>query len=71
MDDALIAVIGKIDNVAILILLLACAGLSYLVHSLKRDYREDMGKMLDTINKNTEALNGLKNVLSASIGKPL
>lgn len=69
--EALVAVISKVDNVAILILLLACGGLAFLVHSLKRDYREDMGKMLDTITKNTEAINGLKNVLSASIGKPL
>lgn len=69
--EALVAVISKVDNVAILILLLACSGMAYLVHSMKRDYREDMSKMLDTINKNTEALNGLKNVLSASYGKPL
>lgn len=69
--EALVAAIAKVDNIAVLVLLLGCAGMGYLMVVWRREYREDLAKMLQTIDKNTEALNGLKNVLSARTGNAL
>lgn len=71
MEAILTAFIGKADNIAVIVLMLGCAGLGYLMVVWRREYREDLAKMLQTIDKNTEALNGLKNVLSARTGSAL
>lgn len=62
--------IGKLDPVT-LVLLLLVAGCAYYHVVWRREDREDRTKMLDAFNKNTDALNSIKNVISAAMGKPL
>ena len=56
-------VIAKIDNVAILILLVVNVGLFYM-------WREDRKAMVEALNKNTEALVSLRLIVAAITGKP-
>ena len=63
--------LGKISDPVILVLLALIAGLSYLHVVWRREERDDRNKMLDVLGKNTEALNGVRNVLSALTGKAL
>ena len=69
--DVLIAFISKVDNVAILVLVLALAGSGYLHLVWRREEREDRAKLLDLLQKTTEAINGLKTAISLMVGKPL
>jgi hypothetical protein len=69
--DALIPLLGKITDVGMLISVLGNVGLAYLHIVWRREEREDRKAMLETLNQNTAALNGVKNVLSAMTGKPL
>lgn len=67
--EALLAIIQKVDNIAILVLVGMVAGLSYLHIVWRREEREDRAKLLDLLRQNTDALNAIKNVLSALSGK--
>jgi hypothetical protein len=69
--DGLWQLLGKIDNVAVLVLALGCFGLGYLHVIWRREEREDRAKMLDVLGKVTDALSDLKNVISARTGQPL
>jgi len=69
--EVLLAFIGRADNVAILVLTLALSGCGYLHLVWRREDREDRQKLYATLEANTRALEGLRNVLSASLGKPL
>jgi len=67
--EALLAVLGKIDNQLILVLLLLCAGLSYLHVVWRKEEREDRQKMLDAFNNIVNALNQLRIAIAAMTGK--
>lgn len=67
--EALIPLLGKVDNVAVFVLLIVCGGLWYMVMVNRREEREDRQKMLETFNKIAEALNELKIAIAASTGK--
>ena len=54
--------IQKVDNVAILILLVVNVGLFYM-------WREDRKAMVEALNKNTEALTTLRLIVAAITGK--
>lgn len=54
--------IQKVDNVAILILLVVNVGLFYM-------WREDRKAMVDALSKNTEALVSLRIIVAAITGK--
>lgn len=69
--EALVAFISKVDNVAILVLVLALAGSGYLHLVWRREEREDRAKLLDLLQKTTDAINGLKMALSVMTGKIL
>lgn len=67
--DELIKLLGKVDNVAILVLCLMCIGLGYLHVVWRREEREDRQKMLETFGKIAEALNEVKIALAAQTGR--
>jgi hypothetical protein len=55
--------IQKVDNVAILVLLVVNVGLFYM-------WREDRKAMVAALEKNTEALVSLRIIVAAITGKP-
>ena len=60
---------SKTDNIAILILTSAL-GVSFYLHLIwRKEEREDRRALLNLLNENTAALNGLKQVLAAMTGK--
>lgn len=69
--EALLAVIAKTDNLVVLVLLLMCSALGYLHIVWRKEEREDRRNLMDTVAKNTDALNGIRIVLSAMTGKPI
>lgn len=71
MDAGFWQVLGQIKDLATLVLLLALMGLGYLHITMIRENRLDRQALMDLLLKNTDAMNGIKNVLSAMTGKPL
>lgn len=69
--DGIFGLLGKIDNVAVLVLSLGCLGLGYLHVVWRREEREDRTKMLEAFNKLVEALNDVKVAIAAATGKGL
>ena len=78
--EALLAVLGKIDNPLILVLILLCAGLSYLHVLWRKEEREDrqrmvevFGSLKDAINEmrvsHKDAINEMRVTLAAFLGK--
>ena len=67
--EALVAAITKIDNVAIIILVLMCAGLGYLHVVWRAEERADRQKMLDAFNSIVQALNDLRVSHAATLGE--
>jgi hypothetical protein len=67
----LTSVVSKADNLAVLVLLAVCGALIWLHVVWRREEREDRRALLELINKNTEALNGVRMALIAITGKPL
>ena len=67
--EALLAVLAKIDNQLILVLLLLCSGLAYLHVVWRKEEREDRQKMLDAFNSIVAALNELRVAIAAMTGK--
>lgn len=57
------SILGKTENIAIIVLLAGCAFLGFLYRSERSENRVDRNAMLDLIGKNTEALNGVKMAL--------
>jgi hypothetical protein len=64
------ALISKLDPIS-LILLIIVGACGYYHIVWRREDREDRQKILDAFNKNTDALSSIKNVISASTGRPL
>lgn len=71
MEQIILAVIGKVDNVTILVLLCLLAGCAYLHIVWRKEDREDRKVAFETIKENTEALNGVRNTMSALTGKEI
>lgn len=71
MEAIFLAVIGKVDNVTILVLLMLLSGCAYLHIVWRKEDREDRKAAFDTIKEITEAMNGVRNTLSALTGKEL
>ena len=62
------ALILKLDPTT-LVMMVMLSGCAYYHVIWRREDREDKGKLLDTLNRQIEASNGLRNVLSAITGK--
>ena len=67
----LFQLLGKIDNVAILVLSLGCFGLGYLHVVWRREERADRQAMMEMVSKLTDALHDVKIAIAAMTGKPL
>ena len=67
--EALVAAIGKTENIALVILMLMCAGLAYAHIVWRKEEREDRGKMLEAFTSVTAALNELRVAIAALIGR--
>jgi hypothetical protein len=67
--EALVAAIGKIDNVAIILLTMACFGLGWLHVVWRKEEREDRARMLEAFNAIVSALNDLRVSHAATIGE--
>lgn len=65
---AMLAVIAKLDPIT-LVLLIIIAACGYYHVVWRREDREDRGKYIDLMNKQIDATNNLRNVLSAITGK--
>ena len=64
------ALIAKFDVVT-LVLLSLVAGCGYFHIIWRREDRSEREKLMGVLEKNNEALNSLKNVISAALGKAL
>lgn len=71
MDAGFWSALAGIKDTATLVLVLALLGLGWLHITTIRENREDRKALMDLLIKNTEAINGIKNVLSAMNGKAL
>jgi hypothetical protein len=60
---------GKVDNVAILVLVAVCGALMWMHITWRKEEREDRRQLLDLVQKNTDALNGVKLALAVMTGK--
>lgn len=69
--EALLALIGKADNVAILVLLAVCAGLGWAHIVWRREEREDRRRLYDVVEANTRAVETLRLAISITTGKAL
>ena len=67
--EALLALIGKSDNIAILVLIGVCAGLGYLHIVWRREEREDRRRLYDVVEAQTRAVDALKTAISLMTGK--
>lgn len=68
LGPALLAIIAKLDPIT-LVLIMIIAGCGYYHVVWRREDREDRIKYIDLMNKQIDATNGLRNVLSAITGK--
>ena len=64
------SILGKPENIAVAVLIATNVGLGFLYWTERRENRTDRNTMLETINKVTEALNGVKMALVAISGRP-
>mgnify|MGYP001602776371 CR=1 FL=1 len=71
MDQGFWTVLGQVKDLATLVLILALGGLGYLHITMIKENRLDRQALIDLLIKNNDALNALKNVLSAMTGKAL
>lgn len=69
--EALLAAIGKTENIAIIILMLVCAGLGWLHVVWRREEREDRRQLYELVRANTQAVDTLRTALSLATGKQL
>lgn len=69
--EALLAAIGKTENIAIIVLMLVCAGLGWLHVVWRREEREDRRQLQDLVRANTQAVDQLRTAMSLMVGKPL
>ena len=68
--EALIAAIGKTENIALIVLILMCAGLAYAHLVWRKEEREDRAKMLEVFGSLKDAINEMRVTLAAFTGKP-
>lgn len=69
--NAIAALFSNPQHVGLAVTTSGCLGLGWLHVVWRREERQDRDKLLEVVNKNSEALSGLKNVLSAATGKAL
>ncbi len=70
LGPVLVKLTEKFDVITLFSLFLI-SGCGYYHIIWRREEREDRAKMMASLDKNTEALSGLKNILSAITGRPV
>lgn len=63
MTELLLAVIGKSDNIAVLVLLLVCFGLGVLLVIWQKEARADRQRLYEVVEANTRAVEALRAVI--------
>jgi len=61
--------LGKPENIAVAVLIAVCVGLGVLYWTERKENRVDRNALLESLNKVTEALNGVKLALVAISGR--
>lgn len=69
MEAVILAIVSKVDNLTILVLLSMLAGCAYLHLVWRKEDREDRRSAFDALNKNTDAITQLRITLAAISGK--
>lgn len=67
--EALVAAIGKTENIALIVLMLMCAGLGWAHVQFRREEREDRQRLVETFSKIADALNDLRVAVAVLTGK--
>lgn len=67
--EALLPLLSKLQDPAVLVPILGCIGLSYLHVIWRREEREDRKTMMAALDHVVEALNGVKIAIAAFTGK--
>lgn len=67
--EALLAAISKTDNLAVLVLMLVCAGLGYLHIVWRREERADRQQLYAVVEAQTRAVEALRVAISLFTGK--
>jgi len=67
----LVPLLSKIDNIAVLVLVLCLGFMGWLFVTERNENRLDRQALLDLLNKNTDALNNVRNAISAITGRPM
>jgi hypothetical protein len=67
--ESLAPLLAGIKDIAVLVPVLGCIGLGWLHVVWRREEREDRKAMLEVVNANTAALNGVRIALAAQTGK--
>ena len=62
-------ILGKPENIAVAVLIVVNVGLGFLYWTERRENRADRNALLESLNKVTEALNGVKLALVALSGR--
>lgn len=65
----LIDILGKPENIAVAVLIAGNVGLSLLYWTERKENRTDRNVLLESLNKMTEAMNGVKLALVALSGR--
>lgn len=67
--EAILAAIGKADNIAVIVLVLCLAGSGYLHIIWRREEREDRKQLYATIEANTRAFDSLRAAIALLTGR--
>lgn len=67
--EALTALIGKLDDPTVLILVLVCCGLAYMWLAERREGREDRKMLLEAFNGIKDAMHGMRETFAELIGR--
>ena len=67
--DALAKLLGTFKDTTQIVLLLMCIAEGYFIYVMRKENREDIGKMTEALKANAEALNGVKLAIAAMTGK--
>lgn len=69
--EALLALVGKADNIAVLVLLGVTAALGWAHIVWRREEREDRRRLYDVVEAQTRAVESLRTAISILTGKPV
>jgi hypothetical protein len=67
--EALLPLLAKLQDPAVLVLVLVCIGEGYLHVVWRREEREDRKSLLEVLNQNTKALSSVQIAIAAMTGK--